>query len=203
MIGGLSGGTMRDARKRPIPNKLYFRIGEVSDIVGVKPYVLRYWETEFSDVRPTKSKSGQRLYKRRDVEMLLQVKELLYEERYTIDGAKQKLRETMREHRHEMEAAAASVHAAVHHAEEFADPEDAAPVAPAVTPSREAVRASAAAIAANSGGSGNPQATKAAATPVATSATPTRSAAASPTTNKILLKLKSDLQEVLKDIQSM
>ncbi|MBI2343299.1 MAG: MerR family transcriptional regulator [Deltaproteobacteria bacterium] len=84
------------ARKQTIPNKLYFRIGEVSDIVGVKPYVLRYWETEFSDVRPTKSKSGQRLYKRRDVELLLQVKQLLYEERYTIDGAKQRLRETGR-----------------------------------------------------------------------------------------------------------
>jgi DNA-binding transcriptional MerR regulator len=82
------------AKRQTIPNKLYFRIGEVSDIVGVKPYVLRYWETEFSDVRPTKSKSGQRLYKRRDVELLLQVKQLLYEERYTIDGAKQRLRET-------------------------------------------------------------------------------------------------------------
>lgn len=86
-------------KKRPIPNKLYFRIGEVSEIVGVKPYVLRYWETEFSDVRPTKSKSGQRLYKRRDVELLLQVRELLYEERYTIDGAKQRLRELLRSHR--------------------------------------------------------------------------------------------------------
>lgn len=87
---------MRTARKQTIPNKLYFRIGEVSDIVGVKPYVLRYWETEFGDVRPTKSKSGQRLYKRRDVELLMSVKTLLYEERYTIDGAKQRLRETAR-----------------------------------------------------------------------------------------------------------
>ncbi len=87
---------MRQHRKQTIPNKLYFRIGEVSDIVGVKPYVLRYWETEFGDVRPTKSKSGQRLYKRRDVELLMQVKTLLYEERYTIDGAKQRLRETAR-----------------------------------------------------------------------------------------------------------
>lgn len=90
---------MAHARKLSIPNKLYFRIGEVSEIVGVKPYVLRYWETEFGDVRPTKSKSGQRLYKRRDVELLLMVRELLYEERYTIDGAKQRLRETMREQR--------------------------------------------------------------------------------------------------------
>lgn len=83
-------------KKRQIPNKLYFRIGEVSEIVGVKAYVLRYWETEFPDVRPTKSKSGQRLYKRRDVELLLQVRDLLYDERYTIDGAKQRLRELMR-----------------------------------------------------------------------------------------------------------
>lgn len=80
-----------------IPNKLYFRIGEVSDIVGVKPYVLRYWETEFPDIRPSKSKSGQRLYKRRDVEMLLMVKELLYDKRFTIDGAKQRLREQGRD----------------------------------------------------------------------------------------------------------
>ncbi|MBI4238156.1 MAG: MerR family transcriptional regulator [Deltaproteobacteria bacterium] len=87
---------MTAARRRTVPNKLYFRIGEVSDIVGVKPYVLRYWETEFSDIRPTKSKSGQRLYKRRDVELLLMIRELLYDERYTIDGAKQRLRELLR-----------------------------------------------------------------------------------------------------------
>ncbi|PIR20501.1 MAG: MerR family transcriptional regulator [Deltaproteobacteria bacterium CG11_big_fil_rev_8_21_14_0_20_47_16] len=84
-------------RSFDIPNKLYFRIGEVSDIVGVKPYVLRYWETEFPDIRPSKSKSGQRLYKRRDVEMLLMVKELLYDKRFTIDGAKQRLRESPRD----------------------------------------------------------------------------------------------------------
>lgn len=92
-------GSAKNSRKTSIPNKLYFRIGEVSDIVGVKPYVLRYWETEFPDIRPTKSKSGQRLYKRRDVELLLQVRELLYDERYTIDGAKQRLKEMAREHR--------------------------------------------------------------------------------------------------------
>lgn len=79
-----------------LPDKLYFRIGEVSDIVGVKPYVLRYWETEFSDIKPTKSKSGQRLYKKRDVEMLLQVKDLLYTERFTINGAKQRIKEVGR-----------------------------------------------------------------------------------------------------------
>lgn len=79
-----------------IPDKLYFRIGEVSDIVSVKPYVLRYWESEFPDIHPTKSKSGQRLYKRRDVEMLLLIKQLLYEERFTINGARKRLKEMAR-----------------------------------------------------------------------------------------------------------
>jgi len=79
-----------------IPNKLYFRIGEVSDLVGVKPYVLRYWESEFPDIKPSKSKSGQRLYKRRDVELLLRIKELLYEERFTINGARKRLKEFSR-----------------------------------------------------------------------------------------------------------
>lgn len=79
-----------------IPDKLYFRIGEVSDIVGVKPYVLRYWESEFSDIHPTKSKSGQRLYKRKDVEMLMAIKKLLYEERFTINGARKRLKELSR-----------------------------------------------------------------------------------------------------------
>jgi len=79
-----------------IPNKLYFRIGEVSDLVGVKPYVLRYWESEFTDIKPSKSKSGQRLYKRKDVEMLLLIKELLYRERFTITGARKRLKEWAR-----------------------------------------------------------------------------------------------------------
>lgn len=79
-----------------IPNKLYFRIGEVSDLVGVKPYVLRYWESEFPDIKPSKSKSGQRLYKRRDVEMLLRIKGLLYDERFTINGARKRLKDWTR-----------------------------------------------------------------------------------------------------------
>lgn len=82
-----------------IPNKLYFRIGEVADLLEVKPYVLRYWETEFPDVKPSKSKSGQRLYKRRDVEMLVRIRELLYGERFTINGARKRLKEMMREYR--------------------------------------------------------------------------------------------------------
>ena len=73
--------------------KLYYRIGEVASIVGVEPHVLRYWETEFRSVRPQKSARGQRIYSRRDVDTLLKVKELLYGHRFTIAGAKQKLRE--------------------------------------------------------------------------------------------------------------
>lgn len=73
-------------------DKLYFRIGEVARIVGVKPYVLRYWESEFSGVRPGKSRSNQRLYRRKDVEKLLKIKDLLHARRYTIEGARQFLK---------------------------------------------------------------------------------------------------------------
>jgi DNA-binding transcriptional MerR regulator len=73
--------------------KLYFRIGEVANIVGVEPHVLRYWESEFRSIRPQKSAKGQRIYSRRDVETLQKVKELLYAHRFTIAGAKRKLRE--------------------------------------------------------------------------------------------------------------
>src|SRR5712691_4364912 len=71
-----------------IPDKLYFRIGEVSDLVGVEPYVLRYWETEFPSVGPKKSGTGHRMYKRKEVELLLKIKYLLYEKKYTIEGAR-------------------------------------------------------------------------------------------------------------------
>jgi DNA-binding transcriptional MerR regulator len=76
-----------------LPNKLYFRIGEVARIVGVKPYVLRYWETEFAVLKPGKTPSRHRLYRRRDVELLLEIKHLLYEEGFTIAGAKKRLKE--------------------------------------------------------------------------------------------------------------
>jgi DNA-binding transcriptional MerR regulator len=79
--------------RRELPAKLYYRIGEVAGIVGVEPHVLRYWETEFRAVRPQKSAKGQRVYSRRDVETLLKVKELLYSHRFTIAGARRKLRE--------------------------------------------------------------------------------------------------------------
>jgi DNA-binding transcriptional MerR regulator len=74
-----------------IPDKLYFRIGEVADLLGVEPYVLRYWESEFSKLAPKKSGTGHRLYRRKDVELLLKIKHLLYEKRYTIEGARQSL----------------------------------------------------------------------------------------------------------------
>lgn len=80
-----------------LPNKLYFRIGEVAKILGVKPYVLRYWETEFSVLKPGKTPSRHRLYRKRDVETLLEIKRLLYEEGFTIAGAKKRIKETERE----------------------------------------------------------------------------------------------------------
>ena len=74
-----------------IPDKLYFKIGEVSDLLAVEPYVLRYWETEFSVLSPKKSGTGHRLYRRKDVELLLRIKYLLYEKKFTIEGARQSL----------------------------------------------------------------------------------------------------------------
>ena len=74
-----------------IPDKLYFKIGEVSELLGVEPYVLRYWETEFNGLSPKKSGTGHRLYRRKDVELLLRIKHLLYEKRFTIEGARQTL----------------------------------------------------------------------------------------------------------------
>jgi DNA-binding transcriptional MerR regulator len=73
--------------------KIYYRIGEVSRITGVKPYVLRYWESEFRWMAPAKSRSKQRLYRKRDIEVIQLIKRLLYEERFTIAGARKKLRE--------------------------------------------------------------------------------------------------------------
>jgi DNA-binding transcriptional MerR regulator len=71
-----------------IPDKLYFKIGEVSELLGVEPYVLRYWETEFTVLSPKKSGTGHRLYRRKDVELLLRIKHLLYEKKFTIEGAR-------------------------------------------------------------------------------------------------------------------
>lgn len=74
-----------------IPDKLFYKIGEVCEIVGVQAHVLRYWETEFPMLQPQKNPSGQRTYRRRDVEMAMRIKQLLYEEGFTIAGAKRKL----------------------------------------------------------------------------------------------------------------
>ena len=71
-----------------IPDKLYFRIGDVARLAGIKPYVLRFWETEFPGLGPKKSGTGHRLYRRKDVEMVLEIKRLLYEQRFTIEGAR-------------------------------------------------------------------------------------------------------------------
>jgi DNA-binding transcriptional MerR regulator len=79
------------AQQASLPPKLYFRIGEVAELVGVEPHVLRYWEREFRSIRPTKSAKGQRVYSRRDVENLMRVRQLLYSEGFTIAGAKKKL----------------------------------------------------------------------------------------------------------------
>jgi len=81
-----------DPIKVMIPNKLFFKIGEVAELAGLEPYVLRYWETEFN-LKPSKSKKQQRLYQRKDIESILRIKKLLYEERYTIEGARKRLKE--------------------------------------------------------------------------------------------------------------
>ncbi len=73
------------------PSKLFYRIGEVSRLTGLEPYVLRYWETEFTQLRPEKGKSGQRIYKKKDLENILRIKQLLYDDGYTISGARKKL----------------------------------------------------------------------------------------------------------------
>jgi DNA-binding transcriptional MerR regulator len=85
-----------------LPEKIYFKIGEVSEIVGVEPYVLRYWETEFDLLKPSKAPSKHRLYKKRDVELLLDIKRLLYSEGFTIEGARKKLREVKKEEKDQL-----------------------------------------------------------------------------------------------------
>src|SRR6476661_8076242 len=76
------------APTQDIPDKLYFRIGEVARLAGIKPYVLRFWESEFPSLGPKKSGTGHRLYRRKDVELVLEIKRLLYEKRFTIEGAR-------------------------------------------------------------------------------------------------------------------
>jgi DNA-binding transcriptional MerR regulator len=80
---------------RQIPNKLFFKIGEVCEITDTQPYVLRYWESEFPALAPAKNSSGQRIYRRKDIETVLRIKQLLYEEGFTIAGAKKRLEAEM------------------------------------------------------------------------------------------------------------
>ncbi len=80
---------------KQIPNKLFFKIGEVCEITDTQPYVLRYWESEFPALAPAKNSSGQRIYRRRDIETVLRIKQLLYEEGFTIAGAKKRLEAEM------------------------------------------------------------------------------------------------------------
>jgi DNA-binding transcriptional MerR regulator len=105
---GLSMQKQKHAAQRPmqrgtaataIPDKLYFRIGEVARLCKVQSYVLRFWESEFPQLKPNKSGTGQRLYRKRDVEMALQIKHLLHEQGYTIAGARQLMQSEGREAR--------------------------------------------------------------------------------------------------------
>jgi len=79
-----------------IPEKFFFKIGEVSGLTGVKSHVLRYWESEFPSLSPPKNRSAQRVYRRKDIETILQIKELLYDQNYTIEGARKRIRELKR-----------------------------------------------------------------------------------------------------------
>ena len=83
------------ATERPIPNKLFFKIGEVCEITDTQPYVLRYWESEFPSLAPAKNSSGQRIYRRKDIETVIRIKQLLYDEGFTIAGAKKRLETEM------------------------------------------------------------------------------------------------------------
>ncbi len=85
------------AELNQIPDKMAFKIGEVADLVGVKTYVLRYWQTEFSALKPRKSKNNQRIYLRRDVELALMIKKLLYKDRFSIEGARTALKKMKQE----------------------------------------------------------------------------------------------------------
>lgn len=86
-------------RRTQLPDKLFFKIGEVADIVGVKPHALRYWETEFSALRPKKTRGAHRQYSRRDVELAMLIRQLLHDEGYTIPGARKRIRNLGRHQR--------------------------------------------------------------------------------------------------------
>lgn len=109
-----------------IPDKPYFKIGEVAELAGVEPYVLRYWETEFRVIRPEKTRTNQRMYRRRDVEAVLHIKRLLYDEGYRIDGAKRRLRELHGEEPAvQVKALADNLRALLHDLEKIVDDDEA------------------------------------------------------------------------------
>lgn len=87
------------AKRTQLPDKLFFKIGEVADIVGVKPHALRYWETEFQALRPKKTRGAHRQYSRKDVELAMLIRQLLHDEGYTIPGARKKIRDLGRHQR--------------------------------------------------------------------------------------------------------
>jgi DNA-binding transcriptional MerR regulator len=86
-----------------IPDKLFFRIGEVAELTSVPPHVLRYWESEFKLLRPRKTQAGQRVYRKPDIELVLRIRHLLYEERLTLEGAKKRLQHEARQRTQQLE----------------------------------------------------------------------------------------------------
>ena len=88
---------IHETEQKLIPDRMFFRIGDVAEITGIKPYVLRFWEKEFSCLSPIKNASGQRIYRKSDVESVLLIKRLLYSERYSIEGAKNRIKELRKE----------------------------------------------------------------------------------------------------------
>lgn len=94
----------------PVPDKLFFRIGEVANLTGVPPYVLRYWESEFKLLRPRKNHAGQRVYRKQDIELVLRIKRLLYEDRLTLEGAKKRLLAEARTRTQQLELPAPDPH---------------------------------------------------------------------------------------------
>jgi DNA-binding transcriptional MerR regulator len=113
--------------QKQIPNKLFFKIGEVCELTDTQPYVLRYWESEFPALAPAKNSSGQRIYRRRDIETILRIKQLLYEEGFTIAGAKKRLEVELSGKADTPSSAAAT-------------PSPAAPVAEGMTPAADPTR---------------------------------------------------------------
>ena len=154
--------------ERKIPNKLFFKIGEVCELTDIQPYVLRYWETEFPTLAPAKNSSGQRIYRRRDIETVMRIKELLYGEGFTVAGARKKI-EAEQSGRVDTPLSPAALEAA------FDDSEPDLKVGP--TPSAAAIRA-------------------AMAHPPATSAEP--AVARDDKTRAILQEVKEELKALLK-----